>query len=154
MNKQATGTLYHGRQSHPRCTEIEARHEAIVSPEDTKKIHPATLSRAKIERRLDETSPEAFLKVIQAVAPSAYEPLSRVLADHELWMIFREKAAETFCKADASYYLKYIPAYPLCIAMPAGCMPSLSSHPCYRHGVVTFEDLAKLADKILMNTGR
>jgi len=69
--------------------------------------------RRYIGRGLSDIRPEDLLPILCAQWPARCELFSTIVADCELWRIYREKAAEVFCKEDGRYFLECTPAFPL-----------------------------------------
>ena len=55
-----------------------------------------------IRREISHIRPEDFLPILCAQWPAKCELFSKIVADCELWRLYREKAAEAFCKADGT----------------------------------------------------
>lgn len=149
MNRPGGDNQCHENQTRRQCRGIERHHSTTFSPGHRSSLRPGTRSRACISRSLDEISPEDFLKYVKAVSPSAYEPLSAVVADRGAWTRFRRMVAEAFCKERSWYFLERMPSYPLCFGEPKGMPRRTSVVFSKTHRMFLFEDLADLALSVL-----
>lgn len=100
--------------------------------------------------------PEGCRPVPLSLLPEKYVPLLKVSTDDELWEIFRQKAAEAFCKEDSAYCLN-IPSFPLCFAGIEERLPYQSRPKIFPPETMlnyAMDDLCLIADEIMNNNNK
>lgn len=95
--------------------------------------------------------PADYMPVVQSLLPSKHELFLEVLADDELYQIFRQKAAEAFCKGEKSCFLS-MPAFPFCFVLDTvKKYPYIGRSICYSFLLHDYElaDLALIAEQLI-----
>ena len=109
--------------------------------------------RPYIERGPAHIHPEDYLPVIKTLSPSLYGPLSKVVEDCELWPIFRQKAAQDFCKGDENCFLEYSPLSPFCFAESMGSSRYQGGSKLRERLQISYfslNDLAEIAEQLIL----